>query len=1052
MKKVVLLSFLLLFTLVSQAWAQTRTVSGRVTGPDGEGLPGVTVVERGTTNGMSTGVNGEYSLVVPENAVLVFSFIGFNTQEIPVSGRNEVNVRMSADARQLGEVVVTAFGIERETKALSYSVQEVSGEAVSRAGQPNVANALQGKVAGVIVRQSSGMPGASATITVRGNRSFTGNNQPLYVVDGMPIASNADFGGAVSGTDASSRALDINPNDIESISVLKGGAAAALYGIRASNGVVVITTKSGRGAANRDKAVVSFNSDYTFDRVSRLPDIQSTYAQGSGGNYQPSTSLSWGPRISSLGTVKNALGEDVDGNRVFDNITPFFRTGYTFNNSINVARATDLGNFNIGLGHTKQEGIIPTTGMTRINAKVAGDLRVNQKVTVGVSANYSDLSVDKVATGSNLSNPLFTLYAAPRTFDLWGLPYFRTGDPFRQVNYRTAIDNPRWSLANNQFYESTRRFFGNINTNYKPLDWLTVNYRLGVDSYLTDGKEVYEVGSGATGGFTAVPGGGQIRDFAVNQNQINSNLSVIFNKDITEDINLNLLVGNEIYDISNRYMNNLGNGTTVPGFRNIGVTTSQTLTETLDRSRVAGFYSSLSVAYKEMLFLDATARQDYVSNLPRGNRSFFYPSAGLAFVFTEALNLTSNILTFGKLRASYAEVGQAPDAPYQTRNIFIKGAATTGFLADGIQFPFNGLNAYTLSNIIRSDQLQPQNTRTIEFGGDLRFLDNRIGIDYTYYKQNVRNQIFNVPVAPSTGFTSETRNAGELQSTGHEVILTITPLRSAEFTWDMITNFSAYRNEVISLAEGVENIFLGGFVTPNVRAQAGSAYPILFGTRYVRDDQGRIVVDSRPTLANGKENPRYGMPLAGPADVLGNVQPDFEVSFRNSLNFKGITLTGQLDWRKGGNMYAGNTRLLKLYGMDAVTEDRESPFVFPGVKGRLGPDGNVIVEGDNDISIVRGQTYWQDAMDAITESNVYSTTFVRLRELTLGYALPTGVVTRIPFRTAELFFTGRNLFLITDYPNFDPETNVGGASNFQGLEYVSLPQVRSFGAGLKVSF
>ncbi len=1052
MRKLLLMSFALVFILLQQAMAQSKTVSGTVTDQaTGQALPGVSVVVKGTSVGTATGGDGTYTLNVPtDGSTLVFRYIGYTTIERPIGNASTINVGLAVDNKQLDEVVVTAFGIEKQEKSLSYSVQQVSGEKVSKAGAPNVTNALQGKVAGVIVRQSSGLPGSSSTITIRGNRSFTGNNQPLYVVDGMPIESNADFGGGVSGTDASSRALDINPNDIESISVLKGGAAAALYGLRAANGVVVITTKKGKSADGKN-ATVTFNSDYTFDKVSRLPDLQSTYAQGSAGAYSGTTSLSWGPKISSLGDITDPLGIVRPGNKIFDNVEPFFNTGYTWNNAVNVAKSGEFGNYAVGLGFTDQEGIVPTTGMKRYNGKFAGDFILNKKVTMGVSGNYSDLNIQKIAGGSNLSNPLFTLYAAPRTFDLWGLPYADPNDPYKQINYRGAIDNPRWSLANNNFNEQTRRFIGNANITYKPLEWVAVNYRLGSDYYITSGKEVYELGSGYSGGRTAVPSGGEINDYTIDQNQINSNLSINLNRDITEDLNVNLLVGNEVYDIRSRFISNVGSGIPIGGFHNISSTTTQQTSETVNRRRVAGLYSSLELGYKNYLFLNATARQDYVSNLPRENRSFFYPSVGVGFVFTDAFEIDNNWLNFGKVRASYAEVGQAPDNPYQTRNVFVAGGSGSGFLSDGITFPFNGQNAYTLSNVFRSNQLRPQNTKTVEFGGDFRFLDNRLTVDYTYYVQTTVDQIFPVPLAASTGFTSEIRNAGEVQTKGHELVVGITPIRSEDFDWTITTNFSSYKNEVLSLAEGVDNIFLGGFVTPNIRAQEGAAYPIIFGTSYVRDNQGNVVVDSRKML-DDKVNPYYGMPLKGAATNIGNVQPDFEMTFSNNLTYKGFTLTAQVDWRKGGKAYAGNTRLLKLYGMAAITEDRETPTVYEGTKGYLNEDGNLVVEGTNDIPVLQDQTYWSTWMDGIEESSVYSTTYVKLREVTLGYSLPASLVGKTPFKAANIFFTGRNLFLITDYPNFDPETSVGGAGNFQGLEYVSLPQTRSYGAGIQVTF
>jgi TonB-linked SusC/RagA family outer membrane protein len=1063
MNKLLLLSFILVFALLHQSMAQTRTVTGTVTDQEtGQGLPGVAVLVQGTSVGITTGATGEYSITVPEGSnTLTFRYIGYATVTRNIDNQTTINVTMSVDTRQLGEVVVTAFGIEREERALTYSVQQVEGEAVTRANHPNVTNALQGKVAGVIVRQSSGMPGASAQITIRGARSLVGNNQPLYVVDGMPIESDAiqqaggtGIGvGGVSGTDASARALDINPNDIESISVLKGGAAAALYGVRAANGVVIITTKRGRGLADQTAATVTFASDFQVDRVSRLPDLQSTYSQGSGGAYSNNSSLSWGPRISTLGDVTDVTGATVPGNRVFDNQSPFFQTGHTASNSITVANSGQIGNYAITLGHTDQRGIIPTTGMERFNGKVAGEFNINPKLTLGASANYSDVHIDKVPGGSNLSNPLFTLYAAPRNFDLWGLPFADPLNPYRQFNYRGAMDNPRWALENNRFYEDTRRVISTASLTYRPLDWISVNYRLGGDFFITDGKEVYELGSGFTGGRTTIPSGGLINDYSFNQNQINSNLSVSFNRDISEDLNINLLLGNEVYDIRNRLISTVGRGIAQGGFNNISNTVVQTAAETITQRRVAGFYANAEAGYRNFLFLNASARQDYVSNLARGNRTFFYPSVGVGFAFTDAFDIQNNILSFGKLRASYAEAGQAPDQAYITRNIFVPGGALNvgGFLNAGIQFPFNNTIGYTRSAILRTEDLRPQNTRTIEFGGDFRLFDNRLTLDYTYYVQTTEDQIFSVPISTATGFGSEFRNAGRLETKGHEFIATIIPIRGDNFEWTFTTNYTRYRNRVVELAEGVESIFLGGFVTPNVRAEAGALYPIIFGSSFLRDDNGNVVVDSREFIGDNP-NPFWGMPIADQARNIGNVQPDFEISFTNGITFGGINLTAQVDWRKGGNMYAGNTRLLKLYGMDEVTEDRESDYVYPGVKGFRDANGNLVVEGDNDITIQRGQNFWQGAMDAIDESNVYSTSFVRLREVALSFSLPTTLMERTFIRNASVVLTGRNLFLITDYPNFDPETSVGGGSNFQGLEYVTLPQARSFGAGLRLTF
>lgn len=1048
MQKTLLVGTMLIASAFQQVAAQNRTVSGRVTDRQtGEGLPGVTVLVKGTSNGISTNSDGTFSLSVPATgSTLVFSSIGYLTTERAVGTESKLNIALAGDSKTLSEVVVTAFGIERETKALTYSVQQVEGEAVTKVGNPNVTNALQGKVAGVIVRQSSGMPGSSSLITIRGSRSLTGNNQPLYVIDGLPVESEADFGGGVSGTDASSRALDINPNDIESISVLKGGAASALYGLRASNGVVVITTKRGRGLR---KPQVSYSSDYSWDRVSVLPDLQSTYAQGSGNNFDQNTNLSWGPRLTELDpNVLDKGGKPIVPGKAYNNVDPFFRTGHTINNAVDLAGGGDYGSFAAGLAYTKQIGIIPTTDMNRYNAKVSGDFVVSPKVKVGASANYSDTNINKLPGGSNLSNPLFTTYYAPRSYDLWGIPFETPGNPFSQIHYRTNFDNPRWSLKHNSFNERTNRIFGNTNISYKPLSFLTLNYRIGADYYVTEGKEVYDLGSGFTGGRTPVPSGGQINDYAIRKNQINSNASLSFDKDLTEDINLNALVGNELYDIRTRLLDLTGRGITIGGLRNIDNTVTQQTAEYVNNSRVVGFYGNLNTSWRDMVFLNASARQDYVSTLARGNRRFFYPSVGLGFVVTQAIKVPDKILSFAKVRASYAEVGQGNGA-YSTRNTYDQGGSGSGYLSDGIQFPFNGLGGLSRNDRFRTDQLQPQNTVTTEFGADLRFLSSRITVDYTYFIQRSTKQIFDVPLAASSGYTSRVINAGELETKGQELTVSITPIKTENLTWTIGGNLTSYRNKVVSLAPDVSNIRIGGFVTPSVRAVVGSNYPVLFGTRFARTEDGKIIVDEDgyPTIALDAA----GNAQAGP---IGNVQPNFETGLTTSLNFKGLTLSAQVDVRRGGKAYAGNTRLSKFYGIDKMTEDRESEnFIFDGVRAVTDPNTGNVTYVQNDRTIKRDQFYYQEVMDLIEESNVYKTDFVRLREIALTYTLPQPLVAKTKYLSGlTLLLTGRNLALWTDYPNFDPETSIGGATNFQGLEYVSLPQTRSFGVGLRASF
>ncbi|MEK6481791.1 SusC/RagA family TonB-linked outer membrane protein [Catalinimonas sp. 4WD22] len=1010
-----------------------QVIRGTVTdGESGDPLPGVNVLAKGTTTGTVTSIDGNYRLTVEDDVTtLVFSSIGFVSEEVEINGREIINVDMMPDIASLQEVVVTAFGIEREKKALSYAVQEVDGEAIAKVGNPNMISSLQGKVAGVIVRPSTGAPGARPQVTIRGSRSFVGDNEPLYVVDGLPI-------------DGGDRAVDINPSDIASINVLKGPTAAALYGLRASNGVIVITTKRGKGAGGKPQ--ISFDSNYSFDRISVMPDIQQTYMQGENGMFNAFSSFSWGPRIDTMGNYINQLGEE-EAAAAYNTPEEFFKTGGTYNGNFNIANSFEGGNYAVGVGFTDQQGIVPGTEMQRLNFKLAGDYKLGERLTVGTSLNYSNLRIDEAVQGGGNSSLFYAAFFAPISYNLAAKPISEPGNPYSQINFRGQHDNIYWSLQNNYTDNKTNRFFGNINTNYKIAEGLSLNYRLGLDTYTESNKTVLALGSGDTGGRTDPPSGGRIYDRLNTSQQINSNLNLQYSKTFAESFQLDILLGNEIYDVRSRAINNQGNDIIIGGFDHVSNTSTQTTDEYIGRRRVVGFYGNVAASWNNTFFLNATGRNDIVSNMPRGNRSFFYPSLGLGLAFTELITHNENYLTFGKVRASIAEVGQAGPI-YSTQNVYVQGGAG-GFL-----FPFNGINAFTLSNNLNSQVLEPENTRTVELGLDLRFFNARLGIDYTYFDTRSDGQIYRVPIARSTGFATELRNAGEMSIKGHELILTGQPVYGDAFQWEVTTNFTSYNNTVVSLAEGIERLELGGF-RPNIVAEEGREYPFLSALGYARDPAtGQVVVDGRELLPNGNPNPRYGMPLRSTEEVpLGSVQPDFEIGFVNTFTYKGFSLMAQLDWRKGGVISSGVNRLGKLYGVLAVTENREEDYVFPGKQGFYDEAGNLVVEGDNNIVIQRGFEFFRRNEDPIVESNVYDASFVKLREVSLTYDLPQSLLGGTFISSASVFLTGRNFLLWANLPNFDPETGVGnGGGNSQGEEYGSYPQLKSYGAGVRLKF
>ncbi len=1081
MKRLVsLLLFMALGTMF--LYGQAREVTGTVIGAeDGELLPGVSVAVKGTSVGTITNVNGKYAINVPQDGeLLVFSFVGLLPQKVVIGNNQIIDVTMEQDLLEIDEVVVTAMGIRKEKKALGYSVQEIDANQISGAKNMDVSKSLQGKIAGVNVKQSSGMPGATSHVTIRGNVSLTGSNQPLYVVDGMPIASEKAFMENVGeGTNPSSRIVDLNPEDIETISVLKGATASALYGLRAANGVIVITTKSGSAAKAAGKqTLVTVNSSFSTDRISRLPDLQSTYGQGNGGVLNLWSSGSWGPRIDTLQNYQSQADnllfdnpyETSDGNpppqvpAVYDNQEDFFQNGYTFTNSVDISSATENARYSLGAGRTDQKGIIETTGMVRNNAKFNGFFDLSDKWSASVSANVSSVDIDKIPGGSNLANPLFTVYFAPRTYDLTNKPFERAENPYQQYHYRFAMDNPYWALKNNNYNELTQRFFGNTSISFQPFDWMRINYRIGLDRFLTTGHEVISLGSGGQGRgypeFGMEPAAGQVDDYTYQRQELNSNATITFTKDFGE-FGLDAVLGNEFYDITTKTHTMTGTNITIGGFDHISNTGAQTVFMELTQQRVVGFFGSATVDYASMVFLTVTGRNDIVSNMPSGNRSYFYPSVSAGFVFTELdFMKDQQVLPFGKIRASYSQMGQA-GALYATRTLYTakedNEALGSGFLNNDFSFPYQGYPAFTLQSTLLSNELRPQNITSYEIGADLRFFENRVGIDYSYYYVNATDQIFNVPLATSAGFRSEYRNAGELESKGHEVILSIVPIRSSGgFEWEILTNFSQNENMVLSLAPGVERVQTGwqNFSSVGAYAYEGHPYPVIFGSGYVRDDNDRIVVDSRETVA-GEPNPFYGMPLQGGDEkILGKVNPDWDLGITNTFRYKGFTLTAQLFYSSGGFISSGLTGLLRNYGAAQETEDRETPVVLPNAaKGYLDPaTGDLILEGDNDIEFLKGEDYYSTVLWGTEESKIFDKTLLRLKEVIFSYDMPQRWFTNTFISSISVYANGRNLALWTDYPNFDPESSTAEGNGIGAFEYVSLPNTRSFGGGLKITF
>jgi TonB-linked SusC/RagA family outer membrane protein len=1056
MRKFLFLSACMLIAGIGLAQAQSRSISGKVlyAGSDSP-IAGAAILVKGTSVGVTSGADGTFTISVPaSSSILQVSYVG--TRLVEVEAVDNIIVRLYDDTEELDQVVVTAMGISREKKALGYAVQEIKSEDLIKGANSNFVTALQGKVAGVDIVTSSGMPGASSKITIRGARSFTGNNTPLYIVDGLPIASTADVGtgNSVTGADYTNRSLDIDPNDVESINILKGQAASALYGMRASNGVVVIVTKSGRNA-RKDKATVTFNSSVAVDVVSVFPNFQKEFAQGSSGRFNPTASTSWGPKISDL-PDDATYGGNANGHpgmyrvpqranagldpwvtpQAYDNAKGFFETGLTMNSSVNVAKgfANTNGHYSISLSNTNTTGIVPSTSMDRYNAKLGAELQLSKHWKSGFNGNFVNTKLSKQSSANN--GLTATAYAAPPSYDFAGIPSHIEGDPYTQNNYRGgSFDNAYWAVENNSFTEETQRFFGNAFINYETsfsgTDKLNLKYQLGVDSYVTNYEDLW--------GYGHASGAGEIENYSITKRELNSLFTATYNWKISDDLTLDLLYGNEVIEYQRNLVDAYGLNFNFSGWNHINNVSVYQAGAAFNRSRTIGNFGNLSLGYKSMLFLSASVRNDIVSTMPTNNRSFTYPSVSLGWVFTELENLRNDVLTFGKLRVSYAEVGQAGS---YTETYYSTPGYGGGFSSGTpIMYPIQGVTAYTLSSSVYDPNLKPQNTQSYELGADLSFFNGIASLNYTFSRQNVVDQIFAVPVAGSSGAGSYITNGGSVHTNAHEFTLGFKPVDTKNIKWDFAFNFTKIDNYVDELAEGVESIFLGGFTEPQVRAGIGYKFPVIYGVGYLRNNEGKIVVNAN------------GLPQAGEEQVLGDVSPDFRLGFNTNIEVYKFNISAVFDWKQGGVIYSATPGLLDNYGVSQKTADyrKKESFLFDGDAVKVtatDSDGNPTAYAPNDIEIsgANAQTYFS-ALNNITESMIAENSFIKLRELAISYP----VWKKNDFSISLNAFA-RNIILWSTLDGMDPEATQGNTNMAGSFERFSLPGTTSYGFGINIKF
>ena len=1054
-------NFLTFFTVcllsLQIVWAQQR-VSGRVTdASNGEPIEGVAVVLKGTTIGQFTDADGRYAIELPANATsLIFSFVGKKTVEEVLDGRTTINIGLEQDVLELDEVVVTAVGLEANRRSLGYSVQNVNADEIVAAREVNIVNALNSKVAGVTVVSSAGSPGASANIRVRGSVSIGRTNSPLFVIDGVPI-DNSSSGNGVAGVDNSNRAIDINPNDVASLTVLKGPAATALYGIRAANGAIIITTKSGK----QGKPRVTLSAAYTFDEVNKLPERQSLYAQGQPVDGAltwrgPHTfeGFSWGPAFADLEFDGSDYPFDQNGRLVprgQGNGTParaydpydFFRTGNTYDFNASVQGGTEGFTYYISAGRLQSTGIVPNADWARNSFKLRAESKISSKLTAGMSATFINSGGSRIQRGSNLRGVMLGLLRTTPSFDngngLTGQDGADDPDTYlladgTQRSYRAGIyDNPYWTVNKNPSSDDVNRIIGFGSLKYEFTPWLSLSYKLGID-FFTDRRN---------GAIDINPGWvvGSINQSFQSSNDLNSDLLLQFNTNVGSKININATVGHNYF--STKVVTQSTTGTTLasPDFYHISNATDILGAEGIGQRELVGVFGTANFSYGDLLFLNLSARNDWSSTLPEENNSFFYPAASLGFVFTEALGLTnSTVLPYGKLRLSWGQVGN--DAPiYSTINYFNSAFSGGDGFIGGTSFPAFGVNAFERSTVLGNDQLKPETTTTIEIGGEFKLFNGRLGVDVTYFDSESEDQIISVTLPSSTGFTSVVQNAGRITNKGWEVMLDVSPIRSKNFNWDITVNYTDIENIVEELADGVDQIFLAGFTSTSSRVIPGEPYGAIFGNGFQKDNQGRTIIGDN------------GFPVVDADETYrGNPNPDWLAGIRNTFTFKGLSISGLLDIRQGGEMWCGTCGIINYFGTSKETGDlRNETVVFDGV--RTDGTANTISVPYYDPAAGLGANYWvRYGFGGTSEQSIFDTSWLRLRELTISYNLPKTLLDRLSLNDVMFSLTGRNLWLDTDYPGIDPETNLTGSSNGFGLDYFNMPNTRSYGASVRVTF
>lgn len=1054
------LSFLLVLLLLTamQVLAQ-RTITGKVTSADDQnGIPGVTVLVKGTNNGVLTDINGKYSINVPKDAVaLQYSFVGMTKQEITLTASDVVDVVMQSEATKLEGVIVTAVGIQRSTKSIGYSVSTVNTESLEARSEPDMLKSLQGKVPGVDIRVGQGAPGASSKISIRGSSSFYGSNQPLIVVDGVPYSNDqVSTSSQTTGTGGaySSGLSTLDPNNIETMTVLKGSAAAALYGSRASNGVLLITTKAGKtGEANRGLEV-TYSTSLAQEKIANLPDYQNTYGNGSNFAYTNANG-SWGSRFDSQDSIPvwpdylSAFPElfPSSGNMKYqaqpDNVKSLFQTGTVYENSLSVTGGDGKNSFSSTLSSLNQNGYIPESKFNRYSMSVGGRSKLNNGLNVAGNLSYSHTEQIGGFFGENQFAGAASSFARSlflgRTWDMT-LPYENPKNGYPVSALGDQFDNPFWSYKHNKITTNTDRTVAGVSMDYNLNSWFNVAYNLGVNNMQMNRMEVTDIGS------RGAAKTGEIKEDNYFNREIESNLLITLAHQLGSDFAIKAILGHNVNQRTSKRQAYDGKVIMVPGVYDIANTRDVvTSSNGYSQRRLYGVFADLSLSYKSWLFLNVVGRNDWSSTLPKANRSYFYPAVSTSFVFTDALGIKSNVLSLGKIRASYAQVGNDA-SPYSLQDVFYLGN------------PFNGKFTLTTPDTRNNPNLKPERSAETELGTELQFFEGRIGIDFTWYNKLSSDMIAAVPMPNSSGYYYQYMNFGEMRNRGIELGLNLVPLQLKNgLKWEIYTSFTKNESEVISLTEGIERLNLADLgigITPTI--EPGYAYGAFRGDYALRDASGNLIID-----------PVTGFPYLAPDQkIVGDPNPDFVMGITNTISYKGFTLSALWDWRQGGDLYSVTINSLLGRGVTTDTEDREHSWIIPGVYGKA--DGTLITDGSgnaipnrtgvttNDLYFYGGGNETTFAINGASEFEIYDATVFRLREVTIGYDLPKKWLQKAKIGRVNLSVSGRNLWYfapnVPSGTNFDPDISNYGSSNVQGIDLSCAPTARRLGVNLKITF